>query len=292
MTESRPYLIPLIVILFAGILVLFSVAGKNNATPEKELGFVATKLLRPAPELSAHAHLVGIMGEKWPLLKQREWKPLAPASLSKLMTAVLAEDYLPPLAPIIFSETAKSMKEDGEKMSKVDVGEILTKEDVIKLLLIASANDAATALAEMLGGEDQFQKLASQKAREIGLKNSQFVNPTGLDEDGHYTTAEDLARLAAYIWQNHPSIWEITRLKEAVIFSEPDHEYTVETTNKLLAGFPGILGGKTGFTDDAKESLILLYPVRPDKVAIIVILRSDNRFEDARKIIKWLENGI
>jgi D-alanyl-D-alanine carboxypeptidase len=290
--ENKSHLIPLIVILFASILVFFSISEKNKTTPKEELGLVAAKLLRPAPELSAHAYFVGIMGEKRALLGQREWKPLAPASLSKLMTAVLAQDYLPPQAPIIFSETAKSVRENGEKMSKVEVGMILAREDVLKLLLVASANDAAMALAEMLGGGGQFQKLATQKAREIGLENSQFVNSTGLDEAGHYTTAEDLALLAAYIWQRYPFIWEITRQKEAVIFSESDHKYTVETTNKLLLEFPGILGGKTGFTDNAKESLILLYPVRPDKIAIIVILGSSDRFGDGRKIINWLENGI
>ncbi len=312
---ERIGLLTLSVLLFASILVLISVTRESGM---KEIPLEATILVAnsvyPKPELSAHAYLVKFLEEKEILIKRREWKPLAPASLSKLLTAVIAKEYLPPDELINFSPSAKKSKEDGEKLSAVKAGEALTKEDTLKLLLISSANDAGEALRERLGGEELFKEFAKEKSRSIGLIDSNFLNPTGLDQAGHKSSAEDLARLAEYIWRRHPDLWKITRTIETNIYTESG-EKKLENTNKLLREFPAILGGKTGFTDNAKESLILLYPVRPDKpphqgatdisrcmggailwcggkVAVIVILGSGDRFEDGRKIINWLENGI
>lgn len=316
MESQDKKLIPLIAILMASIAISLSISSQKPVTigAQNILTVAATNLAATKPELSAHAYLVRIMGEQNPLLKQREWKMLPPASLSKLLTAVVAKEYLRDDERVIFSASAKNPQEDGEKLSTINIGESLSKEDTLKLLLISSANDAAIALSEKLGGEEVFRKLADKKAQEIGLSSSYFLNPSGLDQPGHKTSGEDLARLAEYIWQYHPEIWEITRNINANIYSKSGHEYKIENTNKLLEEFPGILGGKTGFTDNAGESLILLYPVRPGKppyqeaagishctganpwcggkVAVIVILRSDDRFGDARKIIKWIENGI
>lgn len=259
--------------------------------PQSTFAVAATNLVPTKPELSAHSYLVKIIGEKVPLIKQREWKPLPPASLSKLLTAVVAQEHLKEGERIIFSESAKTPREDGEKLSSLKAGEMLAKNDALRLLLISSANDAAEAISERLGGREIFKKLADKKASQLGLTDSYFINPTGLDQTDHKASARDLASLAEYIWRQHPEIWEITRQEEATVYSESGQEYKIVSTNKLLAEFPGIFGGKTGFTDKAGESLVLLYPVRPDKVAIIVILRSNDRFGDARKIIEWLENA-
>ena len=287
-------LFTLLIILSANILVLLSVTGSSRISSpasavKREAGLVAARNFAEKPEISAHAYLIKFIDGERPILKQREWKRLAPASLSKLLTAVVAEEYLPEGDRLTFSSAAKTVKESDEKISSVEVGETFTKEDMLKLLLISSANDAALSIEEKLKGREIFLRLANKKLGFLGLRNSQFRNPTGLDEEGHYTTAEDLAKLAEYIWNLHPEIWEITRIAETVIISESRHEYKIKSTNQLLKEFPGILGGKTGFTDNAKESLILLYPVRSDKVAIIVILGSNERFRDARKIIQWLE---
>ena len=286
-------LIPLLAILMASISISLSVYSQKPApTVAKNTFATAFKLASADPELSAHAYLVKIVGEKNPLLKQRDWKPLPPASLSKLMTALVVSEHLPADDMISFSENTKNIREDGEKLSAIKSGEVLFFEDALKLLLISSANDAAVALAERLGGEEVFRRLADKKAGQLGLSNSYFLNPTGLDQAGHLTTARDLVRLSEYIWRTHPEIWEITRNLDTTVYSVSGQEYKIESTNKLLEDFPGILGGKTGFTDKAGESLILLYPVHPDKIAIIVLLRSDDRFGDARKIISWLENGF
>ena len=130
----------------------------------------------------------------------------------------------------------------------------------------------------------------NKKAGEIGLRNSSFKNPTGLDEADHLSTAEDLALLSEYTWRNYPQLWTLTRSPQSTIFSSAGQTYQIANTNELLEEFPAILGGKTGFTDNAKGNLILLYPIKKSgDVAIIVILRSEDRFGDGRKIIQWLE---
>ena len=102
-------------------------------------------------------------------------------------------------------------------------------------------------------------------------------------------SAEDLAILAEYILKKHTKILEISRTVETVVYSDKLTEYRVANTNDLLREFPAILGGKTGFTDNAKGALLFLYPVRPGLTAIAVLLGSEDRFEDGRWIIQWLE---
>lgn len=292
--NRQPHLLFLLVLLLASVLVLLSVQGQESgrtaAPGNLAAGLAVSRVLPGEPEISAHAFLVKVIGQEQPLLKRREWKPLPPASLSKLLTAVLAQEHLPNLAEILFSENAKRAQEDGEKMSEIRAGDVLIKKDALKLLLMSSANDAAVALAERLGGLEFFPQLANEKARIIGMTSSRFANPTGLDQDGHYATAQDLERLAEYIRRVHPAIWEITRAKEANITSGAGVTYKIENTNKLLAEFPAIGGSKTGFTDKAKGSLILIYPLKTGETAVIVILGSEDRFGDGRKIIRWLES--
>lgn len=286
--KSHPQLIPLSLMLLASIAVLFSVTAKGEQAPAANFAQLIPTL-PPEPELSAHTYFVRLVGGNKPMLKKREWKKLAPASLSKLLTAVLAEEYLSPSSTVYFSENSKTPREEGEKMSQIPAGEGLSKEEMLKLLLISSANDAAVALAGQLGGTEFFRELANQKAEALGMRDSNLANPTGLDHSDHYATAEDLAKLAEYIWHTHQNLWEITRNATETVLTGSGALQEIKNTNKLLEEFPAILGGKTGFTDNAKESLIFLYPIRPSGVAIAVILGSDDRFGDGRKIIQWLE---
>lgn len=278
-------------------------AGQNSALggSDSVTAEVRTEPSRviPQPQLSAQAYLVKIIGEEGALLSQRSWKPLPPASLTKILTALMAYEELPSAEKIKFSIEAKRVE---EKTSSAKAGEIFARNDAIRFALVGSANDAALALAERVGEqmggatfEDRvnlFVRKMNERAQALGLLNSEFKNPTGLDEEGHLSTAEDLARLAEYIWLRRRDLWENSRIISAEVLSEGGNIHQVMTTNDLLKEFPAILGGKTGFTDRAKGTLILLYPVRPDKVAVIVILGSADRFGDGRKIIQWLETSF
>lgn len=273
-----------IITIFAALLlavVAFTPITAKKAPVENEFAAI----LPQEPALDAHAYSIKIIGEKKPLAKRREWKRLAPASLTKLMTAVIASEIIRADSPIVFSEEVKKAE---PKSSDAGVGEKFWRDDAIRFALIESANDAALALAETVG-QDIFIAKMNEKARALGLQNSNFENPTGLDEAQHLSTAEDLALLAEYITDTHQELWEITRIIETEIFSADGRAHKAKNTNELLQEFPAITGGKTGFTDNAKGALIFLYPVRPGKTAVIVLLGSSDRFGDGRKIIKWLE---
>src|SRR3989344_2535666 len=299
MDKEQPKLIFFVGLLGILILVDFSLWQDLKSYPsEKTVGRqVATEtasvmqnLVLPTPELLAHIYYVRFIGNTDPILKQREWKIFAPASLTKILSAVLVYDFLMPSAEISISEQAQSI---GEKISGVRPGEIFFRDDLLKFVLISSANDATMALAENIGKNygpkniedpiERFASLMNDKASRLGMRNSHFVNPTGLDADGHYSTAEDLAVLAEYTLKKYPQLWAVTRMIETEVLSQEGKPYVIANTNFLLKEYPAIFGGKTGLTDRAGGALILLYPVKSGKIAVIVILGSENRFNDGRK---------
>ncbi len=285
--------------LFISILMLFSVAVGGSLQGDVGIKAQATNPYplptHPLPLINAHAYLIKVLGSDVVLAKQREWKKMPPASLTKLLTAAIAKDNLAPDEKIILSEGSKKTE---EKTSGIPAGEMFWRDDMLTLIIMASANDAALALAERVGERggrlnfqeriNYFAEFMQKKAHEIGLENSSFKNPSGLDAKNHYANAEDLAQLAEYIWYNHQQIWAISRTLEKSIVSNSGREYKIVNTNELLKEFPAILGGKTGLTDNAKGTLILLYPLKTGDIAVIVILGSEERFEDGRKIIQWL----
>lgn len=327
-TRSR-VILPLAFLVLSSLL-LFSFL-QNREVAKNDAVFYAlalntqTKKPRPllnlSPDLSAQAYLVKILGDGEILLETRKDKILPIASLTKLFTSLLVYERLDQNELIIIS---KEVKEEEEKLSNVKIGEEFLRDDAIKFAMIESDNDFALALAERVGGKlggenfndsvKLFVNLMNQRVKELGLMNSSFINPTGLDprfsclspldsgatstspskcapdyKNINYSTAEDLAKLAEYVWYNGRSIWDYTRTIEADITSLKFNIYTVSNTNDLLKEFPGILGGKTGLTDLAGENLLFLYPLKTTKIVVVVILKSENRFEDGRKIIKWLE---
>lgn len=300
--QIKKNLLPCISLLFLTLLIQQSLVHTK-----KEVANVAEAVLQPvlthlapAPEINALAYLVRFLGEtKTVLLSHDSLKPLPPASLTKILTSVIAEEELAPMDQIIFTNDAKGI---AEKRSSVALEESFVRDDAVGFAIVGSANDAAMALAEAvgkkMGGESYqdrlilFRKSMIEKARAIRLFNSTFQNPTGLDETAHYSTAEDLATLVEYTWIHHSDIWNMSRTLEFSATSIQGHSYTMANTNELLREFPALLGGKTGLTDSAKGTLILLYPVKNNGIVVIVILGSEDRFGDGKKLIQWLENSF
>ena len=283
-------------ILFVGFLVLAAVGGQTAKPVTQKINTASILPVYIGPELSAQAYLVKIVGEDKVLLTQRAWKKLPPASLTKIMTSLVALRELNPFNRITFSRDSKNTE---QIVSPTKAGESFTREDMVRLAIVGSANDAALALAEETGrskgaqsfGESLmiFKDLMNQEAARLGMADTSFENPVGFDDPTHYTTAQDLARLAEYTWFNYPLIWEFSRSQEADVYSEVGNAYKMANSNNLLKEFPSILGTKTGTTDNAKEALVMFYPVRPDKTALVIILKSENRAEDGRKILQWLD---
>lgn len=254
----------------------------------------------PEPDaIDAESYLVRLVGEQEPLLSRRELKRMPPASITKLMTALVVRKELDPADLVTFSQTAKEI---DPAQSNARAGESFLRDDVLKFAIIGSANDAAQALAEAVEKKHHayetatmrtvFVDLMNKKAGELGMPNSHFQNPIGLDNPDHFMSAVDVARLLEYIFQTHQSIFEISRAVETTVYSVDRQSHTMVNTNDLLKEFPAILGSKTGFTDAARGTLAMLYPVKPNHVALIVLMGSHDRFGDGRKLIRWLENSF
>jgi len=208
---------------------------------------------------------------------------VAPASTTKMMTALVAVQAfgLDDVVTITtsFSEGTNIGLQPGEKM---------TVEQLIFAMLVQSANDAAENLAEhMVGGRTAFISAMNIQAAAMNLTHTRFVNPTGLDEDGHYSSATDLTRIADTLMKN-PKLARIASAENVALIEGQSHTGRLLTnSNSLLGKIPGVLGVKTGFTDKAGQALVTLID-RGGHPLIISILGSTDRTTDTERLINWI----
>lgn len=209
---------------------------------------------------------------------------MSPASLTKIMTALLVIEDGDLDKRVRVSERAA---ETGESSIWLEAGEVLTRRELLYALMLSSANDAAVALAESVAGdEEDFVAMMNRRARELGLKNTHFSNPHGLEAAGHYTTARDLAFLTRYAMTN-PVFSEIVATKAAVIPWE-GHPWKRQLFNKnrLLFRYEGAIGVKTGYTKRAGNCLVGAAR-RGNLSLIVVVLNSPQVYEDAEKLLDY-----
>jgi len=222
-------------------------------------------------------------------------KRIPPASLTKLMTVLLAVEAIESrqvdlLDLVSVSEYAASM--EGSRVW-LGAGECYTVEQLLMSLMIASANDAAVAIAEYLGGnEPQFVSRMMERADELGMQNTRFVNATGLpapdgEEEG-FTTATDMARLAQEVLC-HRQILEWSRTPSQVLRENP--LFVMRNTNPLLGTYPGCDGLKTGHTEAAGYHLIAT--AKRNGVRLIsVIMHTNSRRAQAAASTRLLDYGF
>lgn len=225
------------------------------------------------------------------------------ASLTKVMTAVLVMDKVKNLNEevIITNEaltlpgTVVGCPRSGYCVgNRMYIGEKVKAVDLMKAMLMNSANDAATALGiHIAGSEEKFVKMMNDKAREFGLNDTNFCTPSGLEIDGGedqcYSTAYDIARIAAASLQ-YEKIWEIMRIPEDKFYSaDGKYMHELKNTDILLGDMSNCLGGKTGFTPLAGKSLLsgVTDDSRTHRV-IAVILNDEKRWEDMRILSDWI----
>ncbi len=205
------------------------------------------------------------------------------ASLAKIMTGLAAKEaFLPSLLVLIPKEAVLQEGDEG-----FIVAEEWPVADLIDAMLISSSNDAAFALAlefDKYFSED-FIGLMNKKAKELGLTQTYFLNPTGLDlseaASGAYGSAKDVSNLLLYAMKNYPSLMEITRLKTANI-----HARKFENTNQVVNELPGFIAGKTGYSDLAGGNLAVMIDKGFGQPFIIVVLGStlSGRFSDVKTL--------
>lgn len=182
---------------------------------------------------------------------------LAPASMTKIMTMLLIMEALDKgkikmSDKVRTSEHAASM---GGSQIFLEPGEEMTVKEMLKGIAIASGNDASVAMAEFISGsEEEFVQKMNKKAKELGLKNTSFKNPTGLTEEGHYSSAYDMAIMAKELLK-YESITKFTGTYEDYLRENTDKKFWLVNTNRLIKFYPGVDGVKTGYTGEAKYCL-------------------------------------
>ena len=235
------------------------------------------------PNLSPQSALAIDVDSGVTLYEKNPGQILLPASTTKIATALVALDYF----PLDYVIEVKNVRITGQKMGLVD-GEKIAVRDLLYGLLIFSANDAAEVLAQSYpGGKESFIQAMNFKVKELHLENTFFNNPSGLDGQGHVTTSRDLVRLAQVAMKN-PLFKKIVGTKDIVVNSV-DGKFThkLANLNELIGEVDGVLGVKTGWTENARENLVT-YLERDDKEIIIVVLGSQDRFDDTKEIINFI----
>ncbi len=222
------------------------------------------------------------------LLAKNEHKKLAPASMTKLMTLVLAAEDLAEgkvglKDKVVASENAWKM---GGSQIYLEPGEEMTYEDLLISIAVGSANDSCVAIAEHLEGTHKnFIDRMNQKAKMMGLKNTHFVNSHGLSDDDHYTTTSDMATIARYAL-SYPKIMEYCSIKE---YNLRQGDFKLYNTNKLLWWYEGADGFKTGYTDAAK--FCLTSTAKRDGLRLIgVVMASpeqNGHFRDSMQLLNY-----
>jgi serine-type D-Ala-D-Ala carboxypeptidase (penicillin-binding protein 5/6) len=209
---------------------------------------------------------------------------LSPASLTKIMSALVMLEYGKLDEYVTVSREAAAAR----KMHlRLRAGHIFRLEDLVKAMLITSANDACLAAAIHVGGsEEKFVELMNLKARALGLTHTHFSNACGFDSPTHYTTAQDLAALTEMALQ-HPLFRSYVKEERGVLTAvNTNRSYLLRTTNRLLGRMPGVEGVKTGFTSKAGRCLIAKVS-QDGKELLLVLLHASSRWNTATHLIKY-----
>lgn len=217
------------------------------------------------------------------LLHKEAFQPMSPASTTKVLTAILALELAKPEEVVTVSKNAAAT---GEATIHLHAGEKLTVKQLVTGAMLKSGNDAAVALAEHVGGSVEFfSLLMNQKARLLGARSSNFVNPNGLPDKNHYSSAYDLAVITRYAFSNQ-LFADIVRKKVASIPWWNSGKRFLKNTNRLLWKYPGANGVKTGTTRAAGNCLIAAAK-QNNMQLIAVVLKSNDRYGDCIRLFDY-----
>ncbi len=236
------------------------------------------------PEITAETWLL------WDDTFERELGALRPdearamASTTKMMTALVALENSNLDDRVVISEAATEI---GESEIDLVPGEVWRMEDLLRALLMRSANDAAIAIAEFVGGTERgFVRMMNETADRLGLENTHFMNPHGLDEEGHYSSARDLLTIAL-IGMKDTTFAEIVGTRSSTFPNAPDgSERVAASTNALLGTFEGAIGVKTGFTNEARLTMVAAAE-REGRRLYAVVMGSNDHFADAAALLRY-----
>jgi len=274
--------------------VRVSVQTRHRHRPSAPLP-ESLELPRPVPipspaQVSAVSAILldAVTGEV--LFEQNADEPLPPASITKILTALVILERGRLTDTAVVSQAAASV---GGYRLGLRRGQRVSLEDLLSALLIRSANDAAEAAAELVGqGAAGFVAMMNAKAQELGMHNSHFENPHGLDEPGHYTTARDMALLTRVAMEQQYFAQLVRTRETRVTIWQPGPRglqprvRTIQSHNKLLGRLEGADGVKTGYTDAAGRCLVASAS-RGGQRMIAVLLKDPQRWTDAATLLEF-----
>lgn len=258
-------------------ILIFLLAIQLFCLPQVEAG-------TGEPDIQAKAAVLIDESSGRVLFAKNPHQRLPQASTTKMMTCLLVIENGDLDKEVKISKYAA---ETGESSIWLEEGEVLTREDLLYALMLASANDAAVALAESVAGsEEKFVELMNKRARELKLNNTHFINPHGLDADGHYSSAYDLALLAREGLSNELFSSVVTTMERCVPWSGHPWDRYLCNRNRLLTTYKGARGVKTGYTSNA--GLCLVGAAQRGKLKLIsAVMNSPNVYDDTQKLLDY-----
>lgn len=217
------------------------------------------------------------------LYEVRANRRVAPASLTKIMSALVILEYGQLHDPVTVSRKAASARKIHLRLH---AGHVFRLEDLLKAMLITSANDACLAAVEHVGGsEEMFVAMMNNKAHRMGLLDTHFSNACGFDSPTHYTTAADLATLSEAAMLDR-TFRSLVRKEVDMIFPlNANRSYWLRNTNRLLGRIPGIEGIKTGFTSQAGRCLVAKAS-QDGREVLLVLLHANRRWDTASTLLR------
>lgn len=233
-------------------------------------------------EIVSPSYLAVDLNDNSVLLEKNSSQIRSIASITKLMTAIIAAENINPDKKVILTE---EMLQPWGHTPVLFSGLIISAEDLFKASLIQSTNDASESLAYILGKEE-FIGLMNRKAKEMGMENTVFYDSHGLSP-ANKSTARDLAKLMSYIHNNHPEILTVTKNNN---FWLPDPGGRLLKFRNVNNFYPlsGFVGGKTGYLPEAGQTMASIFKINGKPVAVIV-LQSDNRQADIFTILRMID---
>ena len=240
---------------------------------------------RILPQVSANGAIIMDADSKVVLYEKNPDLRFSLASTTKMMTGLTALDYFNPDDIL----TVKTATDEGSLLGLYP-GEQMSFKNLLYAMFLPSANDAAFTVAQNYPlGQDVFVQKMNEKAKNLQLFNTSYVDPVGLLDQGDYTTPFDLARLASFFIQNK-ILQQIVNTKEIVISDTLGKEFELENLNILL-GYDGVNGIKTGYTEGAGQVLVTS-KIEKARTIIIVVMGSQDRFGDTEKLLDLVTNNL
>ena len=218
--------------------------------------FVGFQVFTSGLDISAESGILICADSGSIIWSKNETEPMPMASTTKIMTSLLALEYMEACGNKEIEITDEMVRVEGTSMG-LRAGDIVNVEALVQGMLLCSGNDAANAAAIAVGGNvDNFINLMNEKAKMIGMENTKFSTPSGLDKDDHHSTAKDMAILGAYAMENENFSKIASQKSMSVKFLSPNKTVRLKNHNKLLRLYDGCIGIKTGFTKSAGRCLV------------------------------------